>query len=89
MNNHSLYSRPGLMNADDTAKLASIRAEGGPSLAEIAPRAKRAGEPAVDGSPKASPKNWNTPDLKKMPYTPAKRIVANPVKPARKKGIGV
>ncbi len=74
---------------NDAEALAAIRAAGGPSFYDIPLVGIWPGASAEIKHPNPITKTWNTSDLKKKPYTPSKRIVAKPVKPAKKRGIGI
>ena len=81
LNYHGLLKHPGLVNADDTAKLAAIRAEGGLSLAEILSEHGRVCvstksdtvESAANGSKKLTPKTVKPPGRRIKPRIPVKR----------------
>ncbi len=88
-NERDLYRHPERQTKEDSEALAAIRASGGPVLSDIPLVGIWPGASAEIKHPNPITKTWNTSDLKKKPYIPIKRIVANPVKPARKKGIGI
>ena len=89
MNDRSLYRYPERKTKDDIQALGAIRTSGAPVLSQLTLARNYRDGWVVTGNPKAMPKIGGSPDLKKKPYTPSKRIVANPVKPARKRGIGI
>jgi hypothetical protein len=92
--NHTIveYRFPdrGAVPSLDTEALAAIRASGGPVLSDIPLVRIWPGAAAEVKNPKeAIRKTWDTKDLKRKPYIPTRRIVANPGKPIRKRGVGL
>ena len=73
----------------DADALAAIRASGGPSVYDIPLVGIWPGAAAEIKHPNPITSTWKTSDLKNKPYTPSRRIVINPVKPGKKRGIGL
>jgi hypothetical protein len=89
-NDRDLDRHPERMSKADTEALAAIRTSGGPVLSDLPLVGIWPGAAAEVKNPKeAIKKTWDTKDLKRKPYVPTRRIVANPVKPVRKRGIGL
>jgi hypothetical protein len=89
-NSRDLYRHPEKINKADAEALAAIRASGGPVLSDIPLVGTWPGAAAEIKNPKeAIKKTWDTKDLKRKPYVPTRRIVANPVKLVNKRVIGL